>query len=179
MKIRALAAIAALFALTACNMDSSPATENPTTGLSSSGTKIVPASQAIRQADLTGTDLGTMTDADVAKVMRPGPHCSFSYVSGGKPVLIAVPDGASGSRGYIKLHGMLVELATGEPDIRAFSDGPTFGPNRSPLPWHPCQDARTHPQGKPIWCSPFSRDYASVTAASTAAPKAGCREASR
>lgn len=126
MKIRALAAIAALFALTACNMDSSPATENPTTGLSSSGTKIVPASQAIRQADLTGTDLGTMTDADVAKVMRPGPHCSFSYVSGGKPVLIAVPDGASGSRGYIKLHGMLVELATGEPDIRAFSDGADF-----------------------------------------------------
>jgi hypothetical protein len=126
MKMRALAAIAAPVTLSACNMDSSPATENPTTGLSSSGTKIVPASQAVRQADLTGTDLGTMTDADVAKVMRPGPHCSFSYVSGGKPVLIAVPGGASGSRGYIKLHGMLVELETGAPDVQALSAGTVF-----------------------------------------------------
>lgn len=126
MRMRAAAAVIGLCALSGCNMDSSPATENPTTSLSGTGTTLVPARQAIQQADLAGTDLGTLNDADVAKVMQPGPHCSFSYVSGGRPVLVAVPGGASGSRGYIKLHGMLVELTAHEPDIRALSDGGAF-----------------------------------------------------
>lgn len=127
MRTGGSAAATALSALiSSCNMDSSPAVENPTTGLRDTGTKLVPAQRAIQQAELAGTDLGSMNDAEVAKVVQPGPHCSFSFVAGGKPVLIAIPGGASGSRSYVKLHGNLVELTGTDADLSNLSNGAAF-----------------------------------------------------
>ena len=96
--------------LSACNMDSSPALEEPTTGMADTGTELVPVEQAIQSAEIAGTDLGSMNDAEVRKVIDPGPHCSFSYVEDGQPVLVITAAGAGPARAYTKLHGRLVEL---------------------------------------------------------------------
>ena len=99
----------------ACNMDSSPALQDPTTGTADTGTELVPVRQAIQQAEIAGSDLGTMNGAEVRKVVQPGPHCSFSYVEGGRPVFVTVPAAGGAARGYAKLHGHLVELTAAPP----------------------------------------------------------------
>lgn len=96
--------------LAACNMASSPAVENATTGMKDSGAQVVPAQQAVLQADLPGTDLDPMNEAEFAKVVEPGPYCSFAYTTSGNPVLVATPTPHGSVRGVIKLHGDLVEV---------------------------------------------------------------------
>lgn len=127
MMLRPLSAIvfsAALLA--ACNMDSSPALENATTGLKDTGSEVVPAQQALLQADLAGVDLETMNEAEFSKVINPGPHCSFAYTGTGNPVLVAAP-ARDVVRGVIKLNGRLVEVTSPTAALFAeLADGARF-----------------------------------------------------
>lgn len=107
-------------------MDSSPALQDPNTRTEDIGTEIVPARQAIQQAEIAGSDLGTMNGAEVGKAVDPGPHCSFSYVKGGNPVLVVALRAGVGAAGYVKLHGSLVQLTAPVPDLRALASGAVF-----------------------------------------------------
>lgn len=126
MSGRAAAVPLLIALLVGCNVDSSPALQDPTTGTEDTGSELVPAQQAIQQAEIAGSDLGTMNGAEVSKVVDPGPHCSFSYVSEGKPVLVAALRPRAGAAGYVKLHGKLVELTAPVPDLRALASGAMF-----------------------------------------------------
>ena len=75
----------------------------------------VPASEAARQAELATTDLETLTDAEVQRVLGAGPVCRFAYAEDDATVAAATAAaGAGSSRGVIKLHGRLVPM-----DVRA------------------------------------------------------------
>ena len=69
-----------------------------------------PASEAVRIADLATTDLESMTDADLQRMLGSGPVCRFSYAPDDAPVAVATGPGAGSSRGVIKLHGRLVPM---------------------------------------------------------------------
>lgn len=73
--------------------------------------RVVPAPEAINTANPAMTDLDELDDAEVERVLGPGPHCGFSYSSDAGPVLAATfpTDSSGASRGVVKLHGLLVE----------------------------------------------------------------------
>lgn len=122
---RASVSLASLLLLS-CNMDSSPALENATTGLKDSGAEVVPAQQAVTEADLAGIDLETMNEAEFTRVVDPGPHCSFAYTTTGNPVLVAAAGGGGGALGVIKIHGSLAEVTGNSADHSALRRGGVF-----------------------------------------------------
>ena len=42
----------------------------------------MPAAEAIRRADLATTDLESMTDAELQRMLGSGPVCRFAYAAG-------------------------------------------------------------------------------------------------
>ena len=70
----------------------------------------MPASEAARAADLATTDLESMTDSEVQRMLGSGPVCRFSYAPDDAAVAIASEPGPGSSRGMIKLHGRLVPM---------------------------------------------------------------------
>ncbi|MFO7565671.1 MAG: DUF305 domain-containing protein [Enhygromyxa sp.] len=73
---------------------------------------VVPASEALRQADLARVDLAELDDAELNEVLGAGPRCGFAYSRHAGPVVAAtLPPGGSGpARGVLEVHGRLVEL---------------------------------------------------------------------
>jgi hypothetical protein len=70
----------------------------------------MPAREAARTADLATTDLESMTDAELQRMLGSGPVCRFAYAAGDASVAAATAPGAGASRGVIKLHGRLVPM---------------------------------------------------------------------
>ena len=70
----------------------------------------MPAREAARAADLATTDLESMTDAELQRMLGSGPVCRFAYAAGDAAVAAATAPGAGASRGVIKLHGRLVPM---------------------------------------------------------------------
>jgi hypothetical protein len=70
----------------------------------------VPAAEAVKRADLATTDLESMTDEELQRMLGSGPVCRFAYGAGAAAVAAATPPGAGDSRGVIKLHGHLVPM---------------------------------------------------------------------
>jgi len=70
----------------------------------------MPAGEAARRADLTTTDLESLTDEELRRVLGSGPVCRFGYAAGDAAVAAATVPGAGDSRGVIKLHGRLVPM---------------------------------------------------------------------
>jgi len=68
------------------------------------------ANEAARIADLATTDLESMTDAELRRMLGSSPVCRFGYAAGEATVAAATSPGAGASRGVIKLHGRLVPL---------------------------------------------------------------------
>jgi hypothetical protein len=71
----------------------------------------MPAGEAARRADLATTDLESMTDDELRRMLGSGPVCRFAYSAGEAAVAAATAPGAGESRGVIKLHGRLVPMA--------------------------------------------------------------------
>ena len=70
----------------------------------------MPAREAARTADLATTDLESMTDAELRRMLGSGPICRFAYAAGDAAVAAATAPGAGAGRGVIKLHGRLVPM---------------------------------------------------------------------
>lgn len=72
--------------------------------------EVMPAAQAARTAALATTDLESITDVELRRVLGEGPVCRFAFAAGSAAVAAATAPGADGSRGVIKLHGRLVPM---------------------------------------------------------------------
>ena len=109
--MRVIGSFAAVVLLAACGGNSVPDEQQQPDALKS-GPEVVTANEAVEKAEVAKADPGTMSLAEIEKVLDPGPGCSFSYTEGTEPILVArVADGDGASvRGVIKLHGKLVEL---------------------------------------------------------------------
>jgi hypothetical protein len=70
----------------------------------------MPASEAVRTAALATTDLESMTDEELQRMLGSGPVCRFAYASDDAAVAAATAPGAGAGRGVIKLHGRLVPM---------------------------------------------------------------------
>src|SRR5687768_4233198 len=70
----------------------------------------MPAGEAVRTADFATTDLESMMDAELRRMLGSGPICRFAYAAGDAAVAAATAPGAGASRGVIKLHGRLVRM---------------------------------------------------------------------
>lgn len=70
----------------------------------------MPAGEAARRADLATSDLESMTDEELRRILGSGPVCRFAYAAGNAAVAAATAPGAGASRGVIKLHGRLVPM---------------------------------------------------------------------
>lgn len=75
----------------------------------------MPASEAVRSADLATTDLESITRAELQQVFGTSTVCRFSYAAEGSVVAAAAAPGAGDSRGWIKLHGRLVPMTVRYP----------------------------------------------------------------
>jgi hypothetical protein len=64
----------------------------------------MPAREAARTADLATTDLESMTDAELRRMLGSGPFCRFAYAAGDAAVAAATAPGTGVGRGAIKLH---------------------------------------------------------------------------
>lgn len=73
--------------------------------------RVVPAREAIDRAAVAKIDPETLTDAEVAMLVKTTSHCTFSYTAEGLPILA----GAEGGVGVVKIHGHLVRLSGNEP----------------------------------------------------------------
>jgi hypothetical protein len=82
----------------------------PTRKPEPSAAEEMPAREAARTADLATTDLESMTDAELRRMLGSGPVCRFAYAAGDAAVAAATAPGAGASRGVIKLHGRLVPM---------------------------------------------------------------------
>lgn len=87
--------------------------------------RLVPASEAVAEAEIAKLDPAKMTAAEIEKGLGAGPRCEFRYASFAEPVLALKtgPDGAEAS-GVVKLNGKLVTLQSvarddGAVDLRA------------------------------------------------------------
>lgn len=88
---------------------------------------VVSASEAVQTPDIPTIDLHTMADAEIEKVIPPGPHCSFAYTSASRPVLVGTVAANGGARGVVKIHGKLVEVSAPRADsLEALTKGATF-----------------------------------------------------
>jgi hypothetical protein len=103
--------------------------------------RIMPAAEALANADLAKLDPATMNDAEIRQAIGTGPLCLFRYTSSGKPVLAvgARPSGLP-LGGVAKLNGHLISLeaartdgAAGATDSLVLTAGPirmTVTPDR-------------------------------------------------
>ena len=80
-------------------------------GGSQSPAEQVPADEAARRANLAQTDLESITDDELRRVLGTGPVCRFAYSSGAEAVAAAKAPGSGEGRGVIKLHGRLVPMS--------------------------------------------------------------------
>jgi hypothetical protein len=101
----------------------------------------MPASEAVRTAEVATTDLESITDEELQRMLGSGPVCRFAYASGDAVVAAATAPGADAGRGVIKLHGRLVpmtvryqtlagegfELSSGDVSVVAVPYGGTAG----------------------------------------------------
>lgn len=87
--------------------------------------EIVPAQQALQTPDIPAIDPQTMQQAEIDKVLPPGPRCSFLYTAESRPILVATP-AEGGAQGVIKLHGKLVRVQAPAGDLQALAGGGTF-----------------------------------------------------
>jgi hypothetical protein len=71
----------------------------------------VPAGEAARLANIAQTDLESITDDELRRMLGTGPVCRFAYSSGAAAVAAATAPGNGESRGVIKLHGHLVPMS--------------------------------------------------------------------
>lgn len=88
--------------------------------------QIVSASEALNSANIPEVDLGTMDEAEIAKVIPPGPYCSFAYLKASPPVLAAAISGNGTAVGVIKIHGRLVKVTAQEVRVEELADGAVF-----------------------------------------------------
>lgn len=72
--------------------------------------EVVAGPEAINSVEIPGIDLGTLTSAEIDKVLPDGPRCMFSYSAEGPPILAATPVAPDGAQGVVKIHGRLVEV---------------------------------------------------------------------
>jgi len=79
----------------------------------------MPAAEAVRSADLATTDLETITEAELQRVLGSAAVCRFSYAADQAVVAAATRPGTAGSRGVIKLHGRLVPMTAGYPSSQS------------------------------------------------------------
>lgn len=70
----------------------------------------MPAGEAARTADLATTDLESMTDDDLQRLLGSSAACRFSYGADSEAVAAATPPGSGSSHGAIKLHGRLIPM---------------------------------------------------------------------
>ncbi|MCJ8521855.1 ABC-type transport system substrate-binding protein [Pseudorhizobium tarimense] len=89
MKSRSLpltlaALLAASTLLSACGDDIADDVPNPRSGRQVA--TVVPASEALANADISTLDPATMVDAEMSKVLGGSPTCYFLYTSFGEPV---------------------------------------------------------------------------------------------
>lgn len=104
---RTPALLLAVGLLTACG---GPADET-NAGSAPGIVRIVPGNEAVSGAHVPTLDPMTMADAEILKVLGPGPRCEFRYTSAGKPVLAARPSWTGDARdGVLKVNGHLVAL---------------------------------------------------------------------
>lgn len=74
--------------------------------------RILPGNEAVSGAHIPTLDPMTMVDAEILKVLGPGPRCEFRYTSAGKPVLAARPSWTGDAAdGVLKVNGHLVALS--------------------------------------------------------------------
>ncbi len=79
----------------------------------------MPASEAVRRADLATTDLESITAVELQQVFGTSTVCRFSYAAEGSVVAVATPPGTTDSRGLIKVHGRLVPMNVRYPSAPA------------------------------------------------------------
>jgi len=97
------------FLIRALERDSRPSTTGPGAREMSAGEEI-PAGEAARRAELATTDLESMTDTELRRMLGTGPVCRFGYAPEHAPVAVARVSGAGADGGVIKLHGRLVRM---------------------------------------------------------------------
>lgn len=89
--------------------------------------EIVSASTAIQSPDIPKIDPGTLDEAEIEKVISPGPRCEFSYTAQSPPVVAAGIGPDAGTQGVIKIHGRLVRMrANGIKNFESLISGGTF-----------------------------------------------------
>ncbi|WP_335649101.1 DUF6692 family protein [Phenylobacterium sp.] len=71
--------------------------------------ELAPAGTALQGANVPTLDPVTVDEAEIAKVIGPGPWCAFHYTRSGKPVLAFQ---AERGAGVVKLNGKLIRLAS-------------------------------------------------------------------
>lgn len=77
--------------------------------------EVMPAGEAARSANVATTDLESLTDAEVQRMLGSNPVCRFAYAAGNAAVAAATVPGVDASRGVIKLHGRLVPMTVRYP----------------------------------------------------------------
>lgn len=104
---RTPALLLALGPLAACGGPDDETNAGSTPGI----VRIVPGNEAISGAHIPTLDPMTMVDAEILKVLGPGPRCEFRYTSAGRPALAARPSWtADAAGGVLKVNGYLVAL---------------------------------------------------------------------
>ena len=108
--VAAVAVLVALGVLAACGEDAAP--DDVTEPVHSPEiARVLPAGEAIAGAHIPTLDPATMADAEIEKVLGPGPRCEFRYTSEARPVLAAsAAAGGEAPAGVVKLNGHLVPL---------------------------------------------------------------------
>jgi hypothetical protein len=71
----------------------------------------MPASEAVRTADLEKTDLEPITDEELQRILGSASICRFAYSPDSATVAAATAPSAGASQGLIKLHGKLVPMS--------------------------------------------------------------------
>lgn len=102
--------------------------------------EVVPAQEAIQKPDIPTIDLMAMDQAEIDKVLMPGPRCRFTYTEEGGPVFAAgIPEQTA--QGVVKIHGRLVELhADNIHDITTLIDGGVFAADSIRVDITPTED---------------------------------------
>ncbi|SKA27965.1 DUF305 domain-containing protein [Novilysobacter spongiicola] len=77
--------------------------------------RVVPAAEAIHSATIATIDLEELQEAEITKVLGGDTYCGFHYSAESGPVAAMRVDRNGAGRGVLKLHGMLVELASSAP----------------------------------------------------------------
>ena len=106
----ACAVLLALGVLAACGENDAP--DDVTNPVHSPEiARVLPAGEALSGAHIPTLDPAEMVDAEIEKVLGPGPRCEFRYTSEGRPVIAAstAPSG-NAPAGVVKLNGHLVPL---------------------------------------------------------------------